>query len=570
MMRFRGFALLFVVRACMSVLVTINGTEVDCEGTCACCNGGTERCRSFDAYCLDGCVDTITGNSCKSLCKENCLRCEHEEGRICYTCKNYFYELSSFCTKHCSVGCDGGICNDNGTCGNCLANFEGNNCDTCIQGKYGPTCLEVCDHLNCRCIERDRCDSCKAGFYDINTYCQTQCSTGCVNAVCNGDGSCSCLSGFKGSTCSECISGRHGQNCNKSCSAGCVNGQCLQDGTCSCYDSFTGPTCETCVNCKDGNCRSGLACISGCIDGFYGLDCSKSCFSVSLDCVRCNQTDGKCLNCFEGLYPHEHGNCMSCNRNCKNGKCNSETGSCIDGCEEMFWGDKCDIPCDLNCETCKQDSGICDACANTTFHGVYCNKTCSSSCFERKCERGTGHCFNGCSGDFFGNSCQTKCPVNCLRAGTETSCSPVGYCKYGCIDGFEGADCSVPVISPDPPVAAVAGGLIGGFVVIIGVVVAIVFVVLRSSRLSASNKGNTNGKTRVPANMTDERAKQRSSNSPGQDYEHLDRDQRRTSQEQRVYEMLEITPDKQDPARARREEGDRNYESIHDYYNARI
>ncbi|XP_052765588.1 cell death abnormality protein 1-like isoform X2 [Mya arenaria] len=613
------FGLLCLARSCTGVLID----GVDCSQNCACCKGGMARCGyndsiPVDEYCFDGCVDGAFGWRCYNPCIGNCYTCEQINGRQCYSCKDTFYDVNSLCSKSCSVGCSGGVCDVDGTCSTCTAHFEGPKCETCTQGKYGSECTLHCDNQNCRCSIGTDCITCKSGFHGRMTFCQTPCSQGCQDSVCNDDGSCNCRGRFTGITCSECQSGYYAANCNVSCSVGCENGLCSKDGTCSCLPNFVTANCDTCAdgrygefcdqvcsvgcttsscnkrngfceclynfhgdkcdqcksglygqncelhcsdnckgdtcsrdqgkcthgcvdrysydnctiscdnacatclqidesecvsclngysgstcqclphcycdvasdvctscvhgfanpekqckcqsqycigtecdrcinltfyvdentccecpeNCKDGVCKSGPICTSGCIDGFYGIECSQSCLSLSADCLRCIQSDGKCLECNDGFYAHRNGSCIRCSRNCKNKQCNSETGTCTNGCAKRFLGDKCEIQCGSNCVTCQLDSGVCLSCTDTTYHGLFCNKSCSTSCLDSKCEQMTGYCHNGCSRDSFGSMCDIKCPDNCQQGDTKTRCNIDGSCLYGCINGLEGRICT--------------------------------------------------------------------------------------------------------------------------------
>ncbi|XP_052761908.1 multiple epidermal growth factor-like domains protein 10 [Mya arenaria] len=226
---------------------------------CLCCIGGNARCDQGNGYCYDGCVNGQFGNTCNTPCPGNCSTCSRATGCPCYSCKTSFYDTTSACSKKCPVGCDRGACYENGTCSQCTANFEGTKCETCIQGKYGSDCTHNCTHHNCRCSTETDCTSCKTGFYGRSTFCQTPCSPGCHDGVCNNDGSCKCRSGFTESTCSACQSGYYGAYCNVSCSEGCVNGLCSDDGTCSCRPNFVTAKCDACA------------------DGRYGVNCDRKC-----------------------------------------------------------------------------------------------------------------------------------------------------------------------------------------------------------------------------------------------------------------------------------------------------
>ncbi|XP_052763973.1 multiple epidermal growth factor-like domains protein 10 isoform X2 [Mya arenaria] len=457
-MIFRIFALLCITRSCLAVTVIINETEVDCNGHCACCEGGEAQCGRADGkpdYCLNGCVNTIFGHRCKSACPGNCRTCAQDDGHPCFTCKNSFYDIISACSMRCPLGCDG-TCNDNGICSACKSNFEGARCDTCIPGKYGEDCSMTCHYQNCRCTDLNGCDSCTTGF--AGDFCM-KCVTGYYGANCN----IRCLSGcrdencMRNGKCIECITGYYGEQCNDMCSTGCRGGVCFRNGTCDCTDNFTGTRCDECVVGKYGEicqqeCSAGCStlscgkddgsCHGGCDDGLYGIYCSRKCNDIGNECFKCSQPDGRCLVCKAGFYTNENGNCISCNSNCKDDKCNAETGKCINGCAVSYWGDQCNLKCNSNCASCQQDAGICYSCNNHTVHGLYCSEPCVSACFERQCEQRTGHCLLGCNGDFFGNMCQTSCPEHCQHTGTKAICNNEGDCLNGCIHDFEGRHCT--------------------------------------------------------------------------------------------------------------------------------
>ncbi|XP_052765358.1 protein draper-like [Mya arenaria] len=456
-MIFRIFSFLCVTKSCLAVTVIINGKEVDCNGHCACCEGGEDECGWADAksdYCFKGCVNTIYGHRCKNLCPVNCATCDQSLGR-CITCKDSYYDINRDCYSSCPIGCDG-PCSEDGTCNTCISNFEGAKCDACIPGKYSVDCSMNCHYQNCRCADLNGCDSCKTGFG--GTLCM-ECVAGKYGANCNM----SCPSGcrdrncMRNGVCIECITGYYGEQCNDMCSKGCSGGVCYKNGTCFCMDNFTGKHCDECVEGKYGDncenvCSVGCStlscgkedgsCLGGCYDGLYAMDCSQKCTTIDDRCLKCNQLNGTCSMCKTGFYSNENGDCTTCNNNCNNGQCNPETGKCINGCTKNFWGDKCGVQCNSNCETCHQDLGICDSCTNPTVHGLYCNESCMSSCFEKKCEQSTGHCSLGCDGDFFGNMCETKCPENCQHTETKTSCNIDGNCLYGCINDLEGRYCT--------------------------------------------------------------------------------------------------------------------------------
>ncbi|XP_052764175.1 uncharacterized protein LOC128206074 isoform X1 [Mya arenaria] len=279
-------------KQCYSCKSTFYDIDSDCSKICSVgCDGGV-------CY-VDGKCDTCLPGKYGSHCTLNCTyqNCRCTNGTDCTSCRKGFFGRSTFCQNPCSPGCQDGVCNDDGSCncrggftdntcsecqagyygiycniscsvgcvnkscskdGTCLCrpNFETSvdgKCETCIPGKYGSNCTLNCTNKNCRCTTETDCISCKKGFFDRSTFCQTPCSLGCQDGVCNDNGSCNCRYG----TCIqyECQSGYYGTYCNISCSVGCVNGTCSKDGTCSCRQNFFKEKCNACANGRyDVNC----------------------------------------------------------------------------------------------------------------------------------------------------------------------------------------------------------------------------------------------------------------------------------------------------------------------------
>ncbi|XP_052761588.1 multiple epidermal growth factor-like domains protein 10 [Mya arenaria] len=428
-----------------SVAVTIiDGMEVDCSLNCVCCKGGLQRCgKNYnfgDNYCFDGCVDGMYGHRCHNHCPENCHACNFYIGRPCYTCKETFYDMNSLCNKSCSNGCDGGSCYDNGTCSPCLYHYEGSKCDICIQGNYGTNCNSTCDHQNCRCTERKGCDSCKTGFYGRNTFCQTPCSIGCQDGVCNDDGSCKCRESFSGVSCMECINAYYGVDCNTRCFSGCFGETCMRNGACyRCKPGYFGKQCNsTCsVGCSAGVCMRDGSCT--CSENFIGTPCDA---------------------CVEGKYGNE---CQyNCSGGCSTPYCDKTEGRCTNGCIDGYSGNTCTEPCDLNCASCQQSDLLhCTSCFNdnsgsrcecppncvcdegsdrcTSCLNMYSNQEYDCKCHTKFCdEEKCNTCINN---EYFVNegirSC-CPCPSSCK----DTLCSSQYQCLQGCEDGKHGKDCS--------------------------------------------------------------------------------------------------------------------------------
>ncbi|XP_052761587.1 multiple epidermal growth factor-like domains protein 10 [Mya arenaria] len=449
---FRMFALLCMTRICLATTAIIDGVEVDCFVNCACCNGGAAQCLYHstygDYYCVDGCVAPMMGNKCRNYCRGNCLTCSQHTGSPCFTCKDTFYDLNSLCNKTCSVGCVGGTCNADGTCTTCREHFEGDKCDTCIQGKYGAYCSMNCLYQNCRCTEMNGCDSCKtgfagyvcekciAGYYEAN--CSKQCPSGCSGGNCMSNG-----------TCFQCVSGYHGEQCYNRCSKGCSDAVCYSNGTCTCLSSFAGTHCDECVV------------------GYYGETCQQQC-SVGCSTSYCSKDDGSC-NCDKNFVQVKCDACtiglyglycdLHCSDNCAGDTCSRIDGACTDGCVNGYSGSNCTTKCETGCASCQQfDKSYCISCTHG-YSGSKCNCPSNCECYRGdkcnicleqwrnpsyQCKCHTKYCTsNACttclnSTYFLNNTECCECPKNCKGG----SCTTGLKCNGGCKDGFFGIDCS--------------------------------------------------------------------------------------------------------------------------------
>ncbi|XP_052765780.1 uncharacterized protein LOC128207025 isoform X2 [Mya arenaria] len=386
----------------------------NCNSVCSKgCNEG--KCHD-DGKC--DCMDNFEGDKCDvcvqgkygELCSNNCnnKNCRCTNATNCISCKPGHFDLSSFCSKPCSVGCED-ICNNDGNC-TCQMQFSGSTCENCIPGYYG-----------------DNCD--------------TPCTNGCSNGTCNRDGTCDCLPNFTGTMCETCVAGNHGNSCDKPCGQGCTGNVCNKgDGTCNCTNNFKGAICEICndgyygnhchLSCPDRcySCSSIEDCLT-CEEGFYGLDCSNNC-SVNCLISRCEKGDGFCTDgCVDGSTGE------TCNDRCESicKTCSQTNSSNCKSCFGGFSGPGCkcfpNCQCELNSEVCNEcingfalqskdckcnikyciDSSYCTSCQNDTFYtydGTCCE--CSSHCKNRECSS-ENQCLRGCDDGYTGDDCETSC-----------------------------------------------------------------------------------------------------------------------------------------------------------------
>ncbi|XP_052795940.1 uncharacterized protein LOC128228579 isoform X2 [Mya arenaria] len=264
----------------------------------------------------------------------------------------------------------------------------------------------------------------------------------------------------------ECRNLRWGDLCENKC------GHCLDD---YCYD-WNG-------YCKNG-CESGYKttdkCLDECEDGRFGNGCFGNC-GHCLDGLACNKTTGFCdQGCAPGwtALPTCKHECQgdtyglmchsSCSHNCKAG-CNKVDGAC-NGCADGLKGKFCE------CEDGRFGKGCFGTCGHC-LDGLACNKTtgfCDQGCAPGWTALPT--CKHECQGDTYGLMCHSSCSHNC-KAG----CNKVNGACNGCADGLKGNFCDVKEEQGFNAFefAGVAGGSMGGCLLLLGLVFASVLVYRR-------------------------------------------------------------------------------------------
>ncbi|XP_046548356.1 multiple epidermal growth factor-like domains protein 11 [Haliotis rubra] len=166
----------------------------------------------------------------------------------------------------------------------------------------------------------------------------------------------------------HCGGGTWGEMCKEQCPPGCA-------------------TFRDVVHCDKLNGE----CFEGCISGLYGDTCAASCSTGCLD-GNCDQFDGKCVQCKEGCFGPDCGNCSS-----------QKTPSTAvqiaptaplpprHACSNGTFGDKCDKPCPTHCiqytgRSCNETTGVCLNDCLRGFYGERCGKLCSRSCEDSVCQ----------------------------------------------------------------------------------------------------------------------------------------------------------------------------------------
>ncbi|KAG6332778.1 hypothetical protein ID866_6313 [Astraeus odoratus] len=199
------------------------------------------------------------------------------------------------------------------------------------------------------------------------------CSPPCSgNGVCTASGTCSCPTGFSGSSCEQCASGYYGSSCqpcpagctscddgisgsgrclsttvtNPPSSCNCINGECGSNGQCSCLPGWTSAS----------NGTQCAACASG-----YFLDSSGNCEICQLGCSECADSSGDCITCKSGFTQdaNDRTKCDAVQQTTSSGT------TCPDGSYSN--GTSCE-PCAPECQTCTGGtSNNCVICASGTY-----------------------------------------------------------------------------------------------------------------------------------------------------------------------------------------------------------
>uniref|UniRef100_A0A8W8NDF3 Fibrillin-1 n=1 Tax=Magallana gigas TaxID=29159 RepID=A0A8W8NDF3_MAGGI len=225
---------------------------------------------------------------------------------------------------------------------------------------------------------------------DIDECSPNPCSENCTQ---NGPGlgyACSCVAGKKldvdQRTCIDCDSGKYGLNCESNCSCNAQNTQSCNnvDGSCTCKTGWEGTTCTTNID----ECLNSSICP-------LNSNCTDSPGSYSCDCIAgYSLAGGQCVECSGTTYGL---NCASqCKCNFTNTRaCDKSNGTCI--CNAGWQG----VSCSEDILECTNDPNICGANATCTEQsGSYlctCNtgyeKSSTGECIDiNECVRGTDDC----------------------------------------------------------------------------------------------------------------------------------------------------------------------------------
>ena len=395
-------------------------------------------CDSISGVCFD-CIPAHYGLNCTDQCSKGCRDTCNKTFGFC-ECKKGFY--SADCSLQCSENCKNSSCLQ-----------ESGICVSSIQGKYGNFCQEDClGDCDDYCVQDTGiCRLCAEKKYGF--YCNKTCPENCKNDICERNTG----------KCRQCPPGFMGEKCLELCPDHCE--ECSQDGyECKkCEDGWYGIKCknpcrESCGGNKTCDIESGLCHV--CSVGYFGNFCEQKCSEHCDSSNTCDKISGHCHSCNAG----KRGKfcAESCSEHCRNLSCFLNE-SCINGCEDDWFGPKCTykcnhnvencdkcqnfddklvcqhcsdswflngsrcVKCPENCSSCLSDSE-CHECKHNLYYGEICNLPCNSACRNKTCDI-TGQCILECDNSKYGTKCDQDCPVGCR------SCHNASVCT-SCENGF--------------------------------------------------------------------------------------------------------------------------------------
>ncbi|XP_046357626.2 uncharacterized protein LOC124135954 isoform X3 [Haliotis rufescens] len=391
---------------------TCNRTDCSANGGCR-VEGGTDICFCNPGYQLSDAdnktCDDIDECDVNTTCSQNCTNSPAGT----YTCS-------------CSDGFQ--LAADMATCG------------ACPEGKYGSNCAQncSCDATNTiSCNATDGSCSCRTGWNgttcteDVPECTETPNICG-TNGVCNernGSYSCTCQPGYirAGDACSQCTSTTFGVNCASQCTCTFANTAFCNfvDGSCTCNTGWNGTNCETNVN----ECSADPPACSGanetCRDtsGSFACDCEAG-FQKSPD-------NTQCIGCQSPTYGTDCSSTCTC-ISANTASCNPVNGSCT--CTSAWTG----INCETNVDECLATPSVC------TGAQEVCRDTNGS--YVCDCNPGFGRPTSGaacaaCNSTSYGTNCENAC--TCI-SGNSVSCNSVnGSCT--CTSAWTGTNCETNV-----------------------------------------------------------------------------------------------------------------------------
>ncbi|WAR30160.1 PTPRS-like protein [Mya arenaria] len=133
-----------------------------CPEYCSNCN----KSSLFGSTVCTSCPADTFGKTCQYFCSQDCKNgyCDEENpDETCSQCANG--RFGEKCEHICSLGCEPRNCTkETGSC-TCKAGWNGQRCETCMDGYYGRHCNNSCPNLCQTCDKNGQClDKCQPGY----------------------------------------------------------------------------------------------------------------------------------------------------------------------------------------------------------------------------------------------------------------------------------------------------------------------------------------------------------------------------------------------------------------------
>uniref|UniRef100_A0A1X7VJK4 Uncharacterized protein n=1 Tax=Amphimedon queenslandica TaxID=400682 RepID=A0A1X7VJK4_AMPQE len=268
---------------------------------------------------------------------------------------------------------------------------------------------------------------CCSGYSLTSGVCQPVCSGGCIFGSCTSPQTCTCNSGFTGSTCASDID--ECSSYNGGCSHECVNGF----GTYSChcpsgyYLAYDDHTCIDTNECTNGNVTIGSQISNASNDSW----CEQKCINTP-GSYECGCHDGYELE-YDNQTCSEIDECLVDNGGC-NQTCTNTPGSYNCSCNNGYLLLEDQVSCADHCECCTGKHNCQQICHNTigSFYcscrpGYQLSSTNSSACDDiNECNDGSSSCHQVCINDIGRYSC--SCYPGYILSNDAHSCQDVNEC----------------------------------------------------------------------------------------------------------------------------------------------
>ncbi|XP_071094535.1 multiple epidermal growth factor-like domains protein 11 [Haliotis cracherodii] len=171
------------------------------------------------------------------------------------------------------------------------------------------------------------------------------------------------------------------------------------------------------------------SCVDTLGDFCKGADCSQHGIDVTCakTCATCREED-----CAKGYYRTAERICESCATPPLSHRTDSYNSSCLEECPDGKWGLDCNTNCGIGCTSaCRRWTGSCHGGCKRCYLGATCNQI-HVMCI---CDQTAGKCM--CKEGHYGETCYSKCSLNCIS----DVCDTTGTCSRGCKEGWSGKMC---------------------------------------------------------------------------------------------------------------------------------